>query len=160
LSHWKRIGKNLEKVQENSKLDIRQVLQKQGKSLKFYCSQLPMQNLAKFGHWPSKCGLAVNNSYSYSLVCRVHRTYFGTHPSISKIFIDFSLINTSICEFTCPYDFHRHLEICKSPPLSKQACIGFWQANSWQILFSYFVEVNMVVEYGTYSQNHPLVPHL
>jgi len=31
LSHWKCIQKNLEKVQENSKLDIEQVLQKQGK---------------------------------------------------------------------------------------------------------------------------------
>jgi len=40
----------LEKVQENSKLDIGQVLQKQGKTLKFYCSQLSKQNLAKFGH--------------------------------------------------------------------------------------------------------------
>jgi len=37
-------------VQENSKLDIGQVLQKQGKGLKFGGSRLPKQNLARFGH--------------------------------------------------------------------------------------------------------------
>jgi len=43
----------LKKGKENSKLDIGQVLQKQGKILKFYRSQLTKQNSTRCGHRPS-----------------------------------------------------------------------------------------------------------